>query len=60
MGDIDDVGMRLLARINAADSHPRIFRMYEQQYRLRYHLDELDTVELDGVSWPVDLGEAGA
>jgi len=39
---------------------PGIDRHREQVYRLRYDHERAIAVEVDGVAWPVDLGEAGA
>jgi len=38
---------------------PGIDLLREQVYRIRYNRERRMAVEVDGVSWPVDLGEAG-
>lgn len=39
---------------------PGIDRLREQIYHDRYEHERSVTIDFDGVSWPVDLGEAGA
>lgn len=39
---------------------PGIDMLREQIYRLRYQRERACSVDVDGVTWPVDLGEAGA
>lgn len=40
---------------------PGVYRMHEQMHRDRYNRERAATIETEtGVTWPVDLGEAGA
>lgn len=39
---------------------PGIDLLREKIYRLRYRRELACSVEVDGVPWPLDLGEAGA
>lgn len=51
---------RYASRMESTGSPPPgIDRLREQVYRIRYNRERRMAVEVDGVSWPVDLGEAG-
>lgn len=61
MGAMGDSSSRhSISRFAKICPPPGIDRLREQIYRDRYGRERAMSIEADGVSWPVDLGEAGA